>query len=233
MVAWEPSTREFETTVLDEFRAKLLEFCATWRGDRAPTVYATVIVVRPVPDLRESLDPYARRILHVELPNARFSGVQFVEDPFMAAPGHLITVAAEAPKPMPRAAPTQREGEPDPAPRTARLTLFFGGRDYAYTVPAGAEWLAVRRGEPLSAYRPEIRLPDLLNAVPAGSLLCLRFWHNRVELRRTTARPEYAVALDGRHLAAGQQRPLGRAGDISYACGDKRAVLTYQLIGLE
>jgi hypothetical protein len=225
-----PSAPEFETSVLDEFRGRLLEFCSSRRtgpvGDFARIEVAiTVVTAWEVPSLRDVLRRYATRILGTELTGARLTQVLFAVDERLAEPWLQVAVQGRL----------RDDGLPPTGPdETAQpvvvLTLAYEGHhQYVFLLASSSAWLPIRRGPAAEDDRQEIPLPDHLYVVPSGALLDLRYWQGRVAVRRTPARPEYAVLVDRHELAVGRQVELMPRGAIAYAGGDRQSVLAYLL----
>ncbi|GAB3853697.1 hypothetical protein ACFPIJ_61850 [Dactylosporangium cerinum] len=227
-----PGDPDFETSVVDEFRERLLEYCTRQhtggRSDaRRLEVTITVVSARPVVSLRNTLRPYALRVLGAELPGARLGQVLFAVDEHLPAPWHKVSVRGRLrgdPVPPPEDRPAE------PAHPVLVLTLAYErDHQYVFHLVASADWLPIRRGPAAEDFRYEIPLPDYLNAVPRGTLLDLRYWQGLVELRRTSARPDYAVQVDGHWLAPGQQLRIGPRGRIAYTLDRRESVLNYLL----
>ncbi|MFF5232359.1 hypothetical protein [Dactylosporangium sp. NPDC000521] len=228
-----PPEPDFETSVVDEFRERLLEYCSIQHtGGRADMgrleVTITVVSARSVANLRNTLRPYAMRVLDAELPGARLSQVLFAVDEQLPAPWHKVSVQGRLRgEPAPPPSPSHPA---EPAQPVLVLTLAYQrDHQYVFHLASTADWLPIRRGPAAEDYRYEIPLPDYLNAVPRGALLDLRYWQGLVEVRRTPARPDYSVRVDGQWLTPGQQLRVGPSGSIVFASGQRESVLNYLL----
>jgi len=222
------ATPDYETTVLTVFSHQLQAYCAAANRDRRarPPIVLVISVVTAahLDGLRERLAEFAGRILSRELPAARLDGLYFAVDPAMTEPQCHIGIDDRMPVP-----PAGRADSVHYPPRL--LTLAFGpAHRFVFPLVVGPAWLAVRRGRPAADLRYEISLPEHFIAVPAGTLLQLRYEPGRVDLRRTDERTEYTVAVDGVALAPWQSVELGGGGSITYANGSGRSALRYVLM---
>jgi hypothetical protein len=117
-----------------------------------------------------------------------------------------------------------------------RLTLGYGALPpWTYPLFPKSDWLDLGRyddpnAQVIDSNAQVIRLPSFVAAVPRGALLLIRYWCDSVSLRRSTARPEYVVWLDGHALVPEQPVALRDRGHIQYGQdGVRSTVLSYRL----